>query len=79
MLHFSLSRSNPTDAAGDRVAVAGSQQVKGQPLRGAAADPRKLGQLGDQALDRWCVHAWRKASEARESETAEAAGDSAEL
>jgi hypothetical protein len=35
--------------------VGGAQQVKGQPLGAAPADPGQLGQLGDQALDGWGV------------------------
>ena len=57
-----LAQPDPLLDLGDRVGererllVAGAQDVKGEPLRRAAADPGQLRQLGDQPLDRRGVH-----------------------
>ena len=63
-----------------RLLVGGAKEVEGQPLGGATADSRELGQLGDQPLDRRGVRAQRGLPlEAREPEPAEPTGERAEL
>ena len=57
------------DRVGERagVGVVGAQDVEGEPLRGALADPRQLRELGDQPVDRLRIHALTLAGRAATS------------